>query len=144
MAHKSGIFFRTFSVIAVSSYLLLVLLFLLMSRRIRPSLSLRRIIAAKFRSPVGGYLSEISPEQGHCYLAPLPSQLISDKEGYSTLALFENDKPLPISHSAHDDIRSLGAGRFSHWGNYVYFSTLDNSNPQLNGRVYSFKEVRSR
>ncbi len=140
---KSNPLFRLISIILVSIYLGGVLIYLLLTKRIKPSLSLRQIIQSRLRPAASGYLSSIAPEQGHCYLAPLPSKLISDKEGYSSLTIFEDDKPLLLSHSAHDDIRSSGGGRFSHWGDYVYFSSTDNTNPQSNGRIYSFKEVRS-
>ena len=48
----------------------------------------------------------------------------------------EDGKELGPAHAAHDDIRSIGLGRFSHWENYVVFSASDNSNPRLNGREY--------
>ena len=61
--------------------------------------------------------------------------------GQSTLQLYEDGKELGPAHSLHDDIRSAGGGRFSHWGNglgngCVIFSTSDNSDPRRNGRTY--------
>ena len=62
----------------------------------------------------------------------------------SLLRLIENGVELGPAHSAHDDIRTLGAGRFSHWSGTgganeaVRFSASDNTDPRTNGRVYSY------
>ncbi len=59
----------------------------------------------------------------------------------SRLIVRENGKPLGPAHTAHDFIRSLGHGAFSHWNNgvtsFILFSTSDNSNPLTNGRSYT-------
>jgi hypothetical protein len=54
----------------------------------------------------------------------------------SILHLSESGQRLGPAHSLHDDIRTLGQGRYSHWGNTLIFSAGDNSNPKLNGRTY--------
>lgn len=56
----------------------------------------------------------------------------------SILRIFENGKELGSAHSLHKNIRNTGKGMFSHWGNTLYFSTSDNSNPQTNGRKYTY------
>jgi pectate lyase len=56
----------------------------------------------------------------------------------STLRLFENGVELSPAHSVHQDIRSKGKGRFSHWGTALYFSASDNTNPATNGRKYTY------
>ncbi|SDD76128.1 hypothetical protein SAMN05216464_102494 [Mucilaginibacter pineti] len=56
----------------------------------------------------------------------------------SKLKLFENGVELGPAHSNHHDIRSFGLGQFSHWGNTLYFSTSDNSDPLKNGRKYTY------
>jgi len=56
----------------------------------------------------------------------------------SSLELFEGTRPLGPAHSLHADIRTRGGGRYSHWGNALYFSTSDNSDPRTNGRSYYF------
>jgi parallel beta helix pectate lyase-like protein len=61
----------------------------------------------------------------------------------STLRLFENGKELGPAHSVHAAIRTLGMGRFSHWGASdgsasLYFSASDNTDPRTNGRVYTY------
>lgn len=50
----------------------------------------------------------------------------------------EDDTPLAPTHALHFRIRSLGGGPYSHWQNRLLFSTSDNTNPNSNGRVYSF------
>jgi parallel beta-helix repeat protein len=57
----------------------------------------------------------------------------------STLRIYENGKELGPAHTLHADIRTLGGGRFSHWGNALYFSASDNSNPLTNGRTYTYQ-----
>lgn len=90
---------------------------------------------------ISGILTEIRHEQGYCYYALVPDWIVADVNGnLSSLKLFENGIPLSLPHSLHDDIRGLGEGRFSHWLDYVYFSTSDNSDPRTNGKTYSFSE----
>jgi pectate lyase len=57
----------------------------------------------------------------------------------STLRIYENGQELGPAHSLHADIRQQGDGRFSHWGNTLYFSASDNSNPLTNGRSYTYR-----
>jgi hypothetical protein len=54
----------------------------------------------------------------------------------SSLVLLEDGSPLRKWHALHDDIRQIGSGRYSHWQNYLLFSTSDNSDPNTNGRTY--------
>lgn len=56
----------------------------------------------------------------------------------STLKIFENDKELGAAHSPHHDIATYGKGRFSHFGNDLFFSSSDNTDPRTNGRKYSY------
>jgi hypothetical protein len=56
----------------------------------------------------------------------------------SPLMLYEDGKPLWLRHSLHDHIRDVGCGRFCHWGDRLYFSSSDNSDPNSNGRTYSY------
>ena len=56
----------------------------------------------------------------------------------SPLRLFEDDRALGPSHSLHSQIRNTGRGAYSHWRSDLMFSTSDNSDPNRNGRVYSF------
>ncbi|MGE3173909.1 MAG: asparagine synthase (glutamine-hydrolyzing) [Planctomycetota bacterium] len=81
---------------------------------------------------------------GECWLASmalmrLPPQAL--RSG-ARLELFEDGCPLPVPDCAHEDIRRLGRGRFSVWDRYVYFSSLDGSDPNRNGRDYTARLVR--
>lgn len=54
----------------------------------------------------------------------------------SRLILLENGKIIGKPHALHDAIRTSGLGNYSHWGNSLYFSASDCSDPQTNGRRY--------
>ena len=133
---------RLVSITAVSAYLAIVGCFLVFAGRIRvsPRGFARRLLAA-LRPPFQGEIVELAHEKGNCYVAPLPKKLISDSNGGSRLKLFEDGRELPHPHSNHDDIRELGAGRYSHWNDAVYFSSSDNSDPAKNGKRYSVREI---
>jgi hypothetical protein len=82
-------------------------------------------------------------ESGHCFLASgLITRSPCDAVGHparSVYALFEDGVTLGPAHALHDDIRRRGAGRFSHWHESLYFSSRDNSDPNVNGRRYQFR-----
>ena len=81
-------------------------------------------------------LRRIVSDSGFGFRARGPWRTISDQEGSSMLILLEDDIPLAAPHTAHEEIRRLGRGRYSHWGRSIYFSTSDNTDPRKNGRVY--------
>ena len=92
-------------------------------------------------------LSLVRPELGHAYLVEIGRPqgtlpiffTLADSPRRSTasqLDLYEGDRPLGPPHSQHEAIRKEGKGRYSHWGDYVYFSTSDNTDPRANGRTY--------
>jgi MoaA/NifB/PqqE/SkfB family radical SAM enzyme len=56
----------------------------------------------------------------------------------STLRLFEDGVPLLDAHHFHQTVAKYGGGRYSHWEDELVFSTTDNSNPNTNGRTYTF------
>ncbi len=59
-------------------------------------------------------------------------------ETQSKLRLYEDEMILGPSHALHTDIGNDGSGRFSHWKQYLYFSTSDGSDPNTNGRLYTY------
>ena len=81
-------------------------------------------------------------DTSHAWIALLPqyeSAADNMKESAkSKLVLYEDGKPLGPPHSLHDDIRTKGGGRYSHWQANIYFSASDNSDPNKNGRKYAF------
>ena len=136
MRRASGL---SISVVAVSLYLLAVGCWLLVTGSIRAE-GIGKLIGRVFRRPYAGELQGFRRNEGHCWVASVPPELLSDKEGASRLVIFEDDRQLGPSHSAYEDIRRKGGGRFTHWGPEVYFSTTDNSDPRTNGRRYHAKE----
>jgi SAM-dependent methyltransferase len=52
--------------------------------------------------------------------------------------VYEAGRALGPPHSPHADIRASGSGRFSHWQELVYFSASDGSDPNTNGRAYTY------
>jgi hypothetical protein len=90
----------------------------------------------------------IQNEQGQCWefdfscteLAAMLHRTCDDLGAWrrSPLRLFENDAALTPAHALHFRIRELGGGAYSHWQNRLLFSTSDNTDPNTNGRVYSF------
>jgi hypothetical protein len=75
----------------------------------------------------------------HLFMAHMPQLAkIADTEliQASPLMLFEDSRVLGPPHSLHEDIENKGRGLYSHWGENLYFSTPDNTDPNLNGRNY--------
>src|SRR5579871_1853038 len=78
---------------------------------------------------------------GFAYVSALPG-LAAIADGNeaprrSQLMLYEDGRPLGLGHSLHAHIVKYGGGRFSHWGDNLYFSAADNSDPNGNGRLYT-------
>jgi cephalosporin hydroxylase len=73
------------------------------------------------------------------FVAVLPSRAIGDvseKPFRSATRLFEDHRELGPPHAPHSAIAEHGAGRFSHWGSTLVFSTSDGSSALDNGRTY--------
>ena len=86
-------------------------------------------------------LNLVSLCSGFMYSASFPdlASLADDctpSRDTSPVFVYEGSDQLAFPHSLHDDIVRYGAGRFSHWGEQVVFSTSDNSDPRTNGRAY--------
>lgn len=67
----------------------------------------------------------------------------TDAPHASNLKIYEDGVPLGPAHSQHVDIRNLGRGRYSHWGDTLYFSASDNSDPTINKRRYTYRSYSS-
>lgn len=84
-------------------------------------------------------LAGFAPENGFCYIAqvagPIDGDIDTDPQR-SSLRLIEDGVDLGPPHTAHQEIREQGGGRYSHWHDAIYFSTSDNSDPRSNGRTY--------
>ncbi len=84
------------------------------------------------RVPIQG----IYDDGGHAYEGPLGSARWSSIDGPSRAVVLELGVPLGPGNSVHDDIRKGGGGRYSFWGDNIYLSASDNSDPRRNGRPY--------
>lgn len=56
----------------------------------------------------------------------------------SSLCLYEDGRPLMRGHQKHWAVGKGGGGRYSHWNGNLFFSATDNTDPNTNGREYSF------
>ena len=80
--------------------------------------------------------------QGHCFVTKTqPLGALGDglKGLCSPLRLFEDGRNIGKPHSLHAEIESTGLGKFSHWGEWLYFSSSDGGDPNTNGRTYSVR-----
>lgn len=80
------------------------------------------------------------PRQGALYVAPLSSRTSKRLENdlvRSSALLLEDGTPIGPRTDLHEAIARLGGGRFSLWGNRVYFSSSDGSNCRRNRRKYT-------
>ncbi len=69
-------------------------------------------------------------------LAHLANQ--PNAQNRSTLALYEDGVPIGPAHASRSEIVARGEGRYQHLGPSVVFSASDNSNPNGNGRTYTY------
>jgi hypothetical protein len=97
-------------------------------------------LAAKATNPTRSLFSlhGFAADGGNCFTVKLP-ETPGDTEQQphrSSLRLIEDGVELGPPHTTHRDIRELGCGRYSHWGDTIYFATADNSDPRTNGRTY--------
>jgi hypothetical protein len=67
-----------------------------------------------------------------------PYVMDSDHGGVtgSPSSFTEGGVTLGPPHSGHDDIRTLGEGRYSLWNENIVFSTSDGTDPRSNGKTY--------
>lgn len=83
-------------------------------------------------------IGAIVHEQGHCYTARIPLIVPNERdEGQTGIRLFEDDLELAKPNTHHSDIRESGGGGFSQWGESLYFSSSDGTDPMTNGRRYT-------
>jgi hypothetical protein len=108
--------------------------------RVDPNVKLPSMLRGVLTRHIEGRLESINKETGHCYTCAVPRGLLSDAEAVSRLVVYEDGKPIGPAHSSHTDIREHGAGRYSHWSGWLYFSTPDGTDPRSNGRVYTYRD----
>ena len=116
------------------------------------ALLLAAVVALLVRQPVVEWpipVERVTPQTGHAYTVrldrvPLPPlhELrgdTSDEPRRSTLQVLRNGEPLGPPHSVHDAIASKGAGAYSHWHDYLYFSAPANADPRSDGATYAVR-----
>lgn len=85
--------------------------------------------------------SRLEPSGGHAWRAIVPELSdISDNMEHprrSDLIVLEDGLPIGPPHAAHVEIRELGQGRFSHWGDEIMLSPSDNFPPDQSRRSYT-------
>lgn len=63
---------------------------------------------------------------------------ISPSPRRSKLMIYEDGVPLGLCHSVHEEVKKLGKGRFAHWDKWLIFAASDNSDPNINGKKYTY------
>ncbi|WP_034491641.1 hypothetical protein [Afifella pfennigii] len=89
----------------------------------------------------------IQGPDGWMYHLPLtsPLPLLQTRDDTNTAPrrskarLLEDGKELGPAHTLHANIIANGGGGYSHYQDYFYFSTSDNSDPRQNGRTYTLQ-----
>lgn len=84
--------------------------------------------------------AEIYPVGGNAYIVVKNVGFLGDTTQapqQSQLVLRENGKSIGPAHTQLATIQQTGRGRYLHWGNEIYFSSSDNTDPRTNGRQYS-------
>lgn len=61
-----------------------------------------------------------------------------DARFQSDVCVYEDTLRLTMAHQPIEAIAQGGEGRFSHWGGAILFSTSDGSDPNTNGRTYTY------
>lgn len=85
-------------------------------------------------------VDHIRRDSGHCFIGKIkeltsPGESLGSKRK-SPLILFEDGRQIGPQSTVHNLIRLYGKGAYSHWGDQLYFSASDNSDPSYNGRNY--------
>jgi hypothetical protein len=110
-----------------------------------PSWPMERVAATKIHVVAGSCrtleATDVQKSQEHSFRVAVPDlQHVSDDKtpsrDRSPVFVFEDKRQLAMPHALHAEIVAFGQGRFSHWADYILFSTSDNSDPRSNGRSY--------
>jgi SAM-dependent methyltransferase len=102
--------------------------------------------------PLSAPFRQLVTEGEHCWYVALPQEIAADGDDNddnrrSPWRLLEDGVAIGKPHTSHRWIGQIGRGCYSHWriparsgggvdGSGLYFSTSDNSDPNVNGRHY--------
>ncbi len=88
-------------------------------------------------------MRHVLPREGNLHILPLGIDWMSQADlGKSPAVVYENGIPLQWPNSLHQAIREKGNGRYSVWEGTLFFSSSDNTDPRVNGRVYEIEWPR--
>ena len=83
---------------------------------------------------------------GFEWVAPVPHlRLLADgMDGAgSPLMLFEDGEPIGPAHTLHEDIRTLGGGRYSHWNDALHFAPSRNDDARDHVYTYALHDLHA-
>lgn len=93
--------------------------------------------------PLHDLRGPFEPAGGHAWKATLDlSADLGDTPSAprrSSLMLYEDDIPVGFAHQSHSEVSLRGSGRYTHQGANLIFSATDCSDPNKNGRRYTFR-----
>lgn len=79
-------------------------------------------------------------KKGHGYVIPLREDFAHQATASKApWLLYEDEAALAHPDAAHNDVYAKGHGRYSLWGDWLYLSSSDGSDPCENGRAYSLR-----
>lgn len=59
----------------------------------------------------------------------------------SPYGMMEDETLVGPAHANHESIRDTGQGCWSHWGQFIFFSSSDGTDPRTNGRKYALVKL---
>lgn len=83
-------------------------------------------------------IAEVAPDAGHAFVARTGRPELSGAERLSPGVVLENGVAQRPGNAPRSTVRDAGEGAFLFFGDRVYFSASDNTDPRTNGRRYSF------
>lgn len=85
-------------------------------------------------------VDKAQPDGGIAYRLTLPltlgPEIASDKDGGRSPLIVLEDGTALVAHAGHQGMRDGARGHFSHWGETLYVTAGDGSDPRHNGRHY--------
>ena len=88
-------------------------------------------------------LNKFFKDNGHCYTISLEENINFKKFKIEAIDVFENNLRLFDETPIHNEIRSIGKGKYCLWGEKLYLSTLDNKDPKSGDKKFTVKAYLS-
>ncbi|MBF0495593.1 MAG: class I SAM-dependent methyltransferase [Deltaproteobacteria bacterium] len=90
--------------------------------------------SVRMREAIPIHVNNMRKDQGNCFTAFIPWRISP-----SEFVLLEDGQELGPGQTTNIDIRIKGEGRYLIWSKLLYFSASDNSDPMVNGRLYTLR-----